>query len=132
MALSRAERKQQFFNRQFPDANLPAAEGRRADYHLISLIIILSLDEETRRRTFPDDGAVNPEPLFEAYQGVVDRTRVSDDHVRALSRYREAFRGVKMAWAALDGYNPEPCPTPAAIKALAEATKDLPDSGSKI
>jgi hypothetical protein len=129
-----AERKQQFFNKKFPDPKVASHNGKRADYHLLSLIIILSLDEKTRDDTFGDGCTINANAILqhEEYRNVIDSSRVLAAHVEALAPYVDAFRGVKMAWASLDEYNPEPCPTRAALAELARITQRLPDSGSTL
>lgn len=131
---TRAQRKQQFFNRQFPDAELPSHDGKTADYHLLALIIILALDEATRDNVYKDDGTIDPTALLqhEKYAHAIDASRVGAAHFAALAPYLDAFRGVKMAWAALDEYNPEPCPRLEALAVLAAATKNLPGSGSTL
>lgn len=132
MATTRAARKNAYFDHRYPNTDSPDNPNTTADYHLLALLIILSLDLRTREATFPSDGTVDTTKLFQDYGDVIDVNRVTPAHLRDLAPYSAAFAGVRDAWAAFDEYNPEPCPKTEAVKALVLRTQTLPGSLSPL
>jgi len=90
--------------------------------HLISAIILLATRADVLSDTFPVDGSVHPEAL---YNRGVDEQVVSREAVKKLKRYRSEFAGVQVAWLDLASYTDPPCLENERMDKLVNFTKTL-------
>jgi hypothetical protein len=113
--------------RDMVDALDPMSPGEtrissEIDFHLLSVMCILSVRSDVMIATFPIGGGVSTVALRALG---VDPVRVPDSAIARLAPYREAFAAVQRAWLEFAAYRNPPCPPNPIAADLVEFTKTL-------
>lgn len=125
MSIRTAQQKQQeLLNTLYPVSEVPGVDHDNVNYHLLAAILALAVRDDVLANTLPASGGANPNALTSAGIGV-DASRIPDEAIQKLAKYREHFAGIQRAWLEISGYEDPPCPNNVRMTNLVDATKNL-------
>jgi hypothetical protein len=106
----------------YPIDPQPTVPADAVDFHLLSVILLLSTRGDVLNRTLPIGGSPSAAALHELG---VQPDRVPQEAIERLQPFREGFAAVQRAWLTLAGYENPPCPPNAVARQIVDATAGL-------
>jgi hypothetical protein len=114
----------ELLSRLYPAADTPAVARDAVNYHLLGVLMALATRDDLLAETLPPSGGANPSALKGAKIGL-DPSRIPDEAIRKLAKYREHFAGIQRAWLEISGYEDPPCPDDRRLSFVVDATRKV-------